>query len=206
MKHRITVRGMAAATAVVAVSTGPPLGATALADHGEPTTAPLAVARPLPVAGDPSPKPPAAVLAQVARKQQREAARKQAARKAREARAARANEKRASRSASRTQTFNGDARGIAAAMAAETYGWGADQFSCLDSLWEGESGWSHTAANPSSGAYGIPQALPGSKMGAYGADWRTNPVTQIQWGLAYVDATYGSPCSAWSAFQSKGWY
>ncbi|MCQ8205976.1 hypothetical protein NP569_27210, partial [Vibrio parahaemolyticus] len=79
-----------------AVSTGPTLGATALADHGEPTTAPLAVARPLPGAGDPSPKPPAAVLAQVARKQQREAARKQAARKAREARAARAAEKRAS--------------------------------------------------------------------------------------------------------------
>lgn len=206
MKHRIQIRGMAVASAVVAVATVPTLGATALADN-EPSSSPVAVSRPLPVAEEDAmpPKPSGATLARLAEKQQREALRKRAAREAREARAARAAEKRASRSSARTVTAGG-ARGIAADMAARTYGWGTEQFSCLDSLWERESGWSSTAANPSSGAYGIPQALPGSKMGAYGSDWRTNPVTQIQWGLAYIDSTYGSPCGAWDAFQSKGWY
>ena len=207
MSHRITIRGIAAATAVVAVSTAPTLGATALADNEEPAMAPVAVSRPLPVAAEDqtSPKPSGAVLARIAAKQQREAARKKAARNAREARAARAAEKRASRSSERTPVPSG-ARGLAASMAAQKYGWGAEQFSCLDALWDRESGWSHTAANPSSGAYGIPQALPGSKMGAFGSDWQTNPATQIAWGLDYVDGRYGSPCAAWSAFQSKGWY
>ncbi|MDR2895042.1 MAG: ubiquitin-like domain-containing protein [Propionibacteriaceae bacterium] len=103
-----------------------------------------------------------------------------------------------------TVTPSGDAQAIAHQMLADR-GWGEDQFSCLVSLWNRESGWRTNAANPS-GAYGIPQALPGSKMAAFGADWKTNPATQIAWGLSYISGRYGTPCGAWGAFQSKGWY
>ncbi len=84
-------------------------------------------------------------------------------------------------------------------------GWGDDQFSCLIQIWNRESGWRVNAAN-ASGAYGIPQALPGSKMSAYGADWQTNPATQIAWGLAYIAGRYSTPCGAWSSWQAHGWY
>jgi hypothetical protein len=79
------------------------------------------------------------------------------------------------------------------------------QFSCLDNIWTRESGWRWDAAN-ASGAYGIPQALPGSKMASAGADWQTNPATQIKWGLGYIQSKYGTPCSAWSFWQANGWY
>ncbi|GAA1785344.1 lytic transglycosylase domain-containing protein [Agromyces lapidis] len=85
-------------------------------------------------------------------------------------------------------------------------GWGDDQFGCLVSLWDRESGWNVYAENPSSGAYGIPQALPGSKMGSAGADWATNAATQIAWGLGYISDRYGSPCGAWDHSESNGWY
>ncbi len=85
-------------------------------------------------------------------------------------------------------------------------GWGLGEFSCLESLWDRESGWNETAANPSSGAYGIPQSLPGDKMASHGGDWRTNPATQIAWGLDYIEGRYGSPCGAWSHSESNGWY
>ncbi|MET0734597.1 MAG: lytic transglycosylase domain-containing protein [Microbacterium sp.] len=85
-------------------------------------------------------------------------------------------------------------------------GWGDDQFACLVALWNKESGWRVNAHNRSSGAYGIPQALPGSKMASVGADWETNPATQIAWGLGYIGARYGSPCGAWDHSQRKGWY
>ena len=98
-----------------------------------------------------------------------------------------------------------DPRTIARALLAE-FGFSADQFGCLDSLWTSESGWRVTADNPNSSAYGIPQALPGSKMSSAGADWATNPVTQIRWGLGYIRDRFGSPCSAWSFKQSHGWY
>ncbi|HET7690947.1 MAG TPA: transglycosylase SLT domain-containing protein [Nocardioidaceae bacterium] len=98
----------------------------------------------------------------------------------------------------------GDPRDIARAMLIE-YGWSQDQFGCLDSLWMKESGWNPRAANPS-GAYGIPQALPGSKMATAGADWQYNPETQIRWGLGYIQARYGTPCGAWGHSQSVGWY
>lgn len=98
----------------------------------------------------------------------------------------------------------GSARAVAQQLASAR-GWGADQFACLDSLWNRESGWRVDAANPS-GAYGIPQALPGSRMASVGSDWRTNPVTQITWGLSYIAGRYSTPCSAWSSFQAKGWY
>jgi hypothetical protein len=86
------------------------------------------------------------------------------------------------------------------------YGWGTDQqFACLDNLWMRESGWSPTAGN-ASGAYGIPQALPGSKMASAGADWATNPETQMRWGLDYIRGRYGSPCGAWQQSMNTGWY
>ncbi|MEV7006418.1 lytic transglycosylase domain-containing protein [Streptosporangium sp. NPDC051022] len=84
--------------------------------------------------------------------------------------------------------------------------WSQNQFQCLDSLWTRESNWDHEAHNPSSGAYGIPQALPGSKMSGSGGDWRSNPVTQIHWGLRYIKSRYGSPCGAWGHFRSSNWY
>lgn len=85
-------------------------------------------------------------------------------------------------------------------------GWGEDQYSCLVALWNKESGWRVNAHNASSGAYGIPQSLPGSKMATAGADWATNPATQIEWGLGYISGRYGTPCGAWGHSQSVGWY
>ncbi len=98
-----------------------------------------------------------------------------------------------------------DPREIARALLAE-FGYSADQFSCLDSLYTRESNWNVYADNPTSSAYGIPQALPGSKMASAGSDWATNPVTQIRGGLGYIEDRYGSPCGAWSHSQSNGWY
>ena len=77
---------------------------------------------------------------------------------------------------------------------------------CLDKLWTKESGWNHKAQNGSSGAYGIPQAYPGSKMASVGDDWRTNPATQIKWGLGYIKGRYGTPCEAWAYFQRNHSY
>lgn len=86
------------------------------------------------------------------------------------------------------------------------FGFDSGQMRCLDPLWKKESGWNHKASNPSSGAYGIPQALPGPKMASEGADWKTNPVTQIKWGLKYIKGRYGTPCAAWAHSQDVGWY
>jgi hypothetical protein len=102
-------------------------------------------------------------------------------------------------------TSPADAQATARSMIG-AYGWGDDQFGCLVSLWNKESGWNYQAYNRSSGAYGIPQALPGSKMGSAGADWQTNPATQIAWGLGYISGRYGTPCGAWGHSQSTGWY
>lgn len=98
------------------------------------------------------------------------------------------------------------ARAYAAQLAANRYGWGSAQFSCLSSLWTKESGWNYQAYNDDGGATGIPQALPGSKMATFGADWKTNAATQIAWGLDYISRGYGSPCSAWSHSQAVNWY
>ena len=84
----------------------------------------------------------------------------------------------------------------AARMLMPDYGFGQGQWPCLERLWIGESGWNYKAANASSGAYGIPQSLPGSKMATVASDWRTNPVTQIKWGLDYIKRSYGTPCNA----------
>jgi hypothetical protein len=87
-----------------------------------------------------------------------------------------------------------------------TFGFSTSQMSCLIPLWMGESGWRVNAENSSSGAYGIPQSLPGSKMASVADDWRTNAVTQIKWGLGYIAERYGSPCGAWGFKQGHGWY
>jgi hypothetical protein len=87
-----------------------------------------------------------------------------------------------------------------------SYGWQVTEFGCLDLLWTRESGWNTYASNAGSGAYGIPQALPGSKMASAGADWQTNPATQITWGLGYIQGSYGSPCAAWAHELAFGWY
>jgi hypothetical protein len=86
------------------------------------------------------------------------------------------------------------------------FGFAPEQWAYLDALWQRESGWNQLADNPTSSAYGIPQSLPGSKMAVVGDDWRTNPETQIRWGLAYIAARYGKPEGAWAHSQRLGWY
>ncbi|MFI1991177.1 lytic transglycosylase domain-containing protein [Actinoplanes sp. NPDC020271] len=96
-------------------------------------------------------------------------------------------------------------RGVGCALMLDA-GFKIDQFPCLDKLWKRESGWNYKATNSSSGAYGIPQALPGSKMASIASDWKTNPATQIKWGLNYIEGRYSTPCGAWNHSESTGWY
>jgi len=98
-----------------------------------------------------------------------------------------------------------DPKTLAKALMPE-FGMSVSEFGCLDNIWSQESGWNVHADNPSSSAYGIPQALPGSKMSSAGPDWAENPETQIRWGLGYIKARYGTPCAAWSYKQGAGWY
>jgi hypothetical protein len=103
-----------------------------------------------------------------------------------------------------------DPQAVATLLASER-GWGAGEYACLDSLWTKESGWNWAASNGNSGpnsgsAYGIPQSLPGNKMASMGADWATNPVTQIKWGLQYISDIYGTPCGAWAHSEALNWY
>jgi hypothetical protein len=99
----------------------------------------------------------------------------------------------------------GSAQSIAYNMLA-SFGFSpATFFGCLKNIWDRESGWRYDAEN-ASGAYGIPQALPGSKMVSAGADWQTNPATQIKWGIGYIKAIYGDPCKAWSFWQANNYY
>jgi hypothetical protein len=142
----------------------------------------------------------------------RRAAARRAAKRAAERRAQRAAAAATPAPASSSQSSSGslpqpsgDPQQIAAAMLG-SYGWSSSEFGCLVSLWNLESGWDVYASNPSSGAYGIPQALPGSKMASAGPDWQSNAATQIRWGLGYIKSLYGSPCGAWSHEQASGWY
>ena len=98
------------------------------------------------------------------------------------------------------------AREVAKILMEEKYGWGDKQFWCLDGLWTKESKWNYRSSNARSGAHGIPQALPASKMEVIGTDWRTNPVTQISWGLHYIDKRYETPCGAFAKFKRTNWY
>jgi hypothetical protein len=99
-----------------------------------------------------------------------------------------------------------DPKEIARQILRNKFGYGSSQFSCFNNIIMRESMWKVNATNPSSGAYGIPQALPGSKMASEGSDWRTNPATQIIWSIKYMKDRYGSPCSAWSFKRANGWY
>jgi hypothetical protein len=134
------------------------------------------------------------------------------AKKAAEVAKRQAQEQAASRSEPRTsypvpkscKEYSGN-RAIGCALLLEA-GFGLSEMPCLEKLWSRESGWNPKATNPSSGAYGIPQALPGEKMAEFGSDWRTNPVPQIKWGLKYIKNRYKDPCGAWSFFQNNNWY
>jgi hypothetical protein len=122
-----------------------------------------------------------------------------------EAAAQRAAAQKAAAAAAAAKNTPSAAKATASAMASSKYGWGADQFACLSSLWTKESGWNYRAYN-SSGAFGIPQALPGSKMATVGSDWQTNASTQIAWGLEYISAAYGTPCAAWAHSEASNFY
>jgi hypothetical protein len=99
----------------------------------------------------------------------------------------------------------GTAQSIAYNMLS-SFGWKpSTYYGCLNNIWSRESGWRYNAEN-ASGAYGIPQALPGSKMATAGPNWQTNPATQIKWGLGYIQGRYGDPCSAWAFWEGHGWY
>jgi hypothetical protein len=98
------------------------------------------------------------------------------------------------------------AKVVAKAIMADEYGWEGEQFRCLNNLWTKESHWNYKAHNYRSGAHGIPQALPASKMDLIADDWRTNPVTQISWGLRYIEDRYDTPCGAWSKFKRSRFY
>ena len=98
------------------------------------------------------------------------------------------------------------AREVAKILMDDKYDWGNGQYSCLDELWTKESHWNYKASNRRSGAHGIPQALPATKMDSAGTDWRTNPVTQLSWGLRYIEVRYDTPCKAWAKFKRSNWY
>lgn len=221
MVHSFVRRPLFSAAATLAV-----LGATGAALLGTPrsSTAPDAWAQPAPLPAHAQESASAQASADAAdleaqrtmdaraaaiEQQQAEAAAAQAAAQAAaEAAQAAAEAAQAARVAAAEQASRDarrDPRGVARAMVSER-GWSGEQFDCLDNLWTKESGWRWDADNPTSSAYGIPQALPGSKMSTMGSDWETNPVTQIRWGLAYIDDVYGTPCSAWSQSRSSNWY
>jgi hypothetical protein len=151
----------------------------------------------------------AATKAAAAKAAAKAAAAKAAAAKAAAAQAAAAQRQAAPQQAAQQQpaasTPSGSPQQIAEQMLSQ-FGWSSSQFSCLQPLWAHESGWNVYASNPSSGAYGIPQALPGSKMASAGPDWQSDAATQIRWGLQYIQGTYGSPCAAWSHEEADGWY
>ena len=98
------------------------------------------------------------------------------------------------------------AREVAKVLMEDKYGWGEKQYACLDDLWIKESNWNYRASNKRTGAHGIPQALPATKMDSAGTDWRTNPVTQISWGLRYIEVRYETPFKAWAKFKRSNWY
>ncbi|OII28018.1 hypothetical protein BIV03_06900 [Curtobacterium sp. MCBA15_016] len=128
-----------------------------------------------------------------------------AAAAAKRAAAERAAAAEAARKQAAANTVEG-AKATASSLASSKYGWGSDQFQCLDNLWTKESGWNYQAVNANGGATGIPQALPGSKMATIASDWRTNATTQITWGLQYISDAYGTPCGAWSHSQASNFY
>jgi hypothetical protein len=153
----------------------------------------------------------AAAKARDRQQKARAAAAKAKAAKARRAAAAKAEKAaaKARREQIRAQGYEPgttDPRDIARQILQSKYGYGADEYGCFNNIIIRESNWDVSATNASSGAYGIPQALPGSKMATVASDWRTNPATQITWAIGYMKGRYGSPCAAWGFKSSHGWY
>jgi transglycosylase-like protein with SLT domain len=229
---RISVRGfaVASATAVTAVGSvvGVASGSTAQNNDAEAAAADLTLLADIP-AGQQAQVQTASLTQQAetqaiaadatAKKDAEEAARKaaaqsavekkEAAEKAAQAAKERAEaEKAASRSASRDASdfapqssySISEIQSMAQSMVS------SDQFQCFSNIVDHESDWNYQAVNPSSGAYGLFQALPGTKMSSAGSDWQTNPATQIKWGLSYMNDRYGSPCGAWDFWQANNWY
>jgi hypothetical protein len=118
----------------------------------------------------------------------------------------RAHHQRRHHHAQHHRAWRGGTPGQIAYVLLPSYNWAPWQFHYLDLLWIRESGWNRYASNPYSGAYGIPQALPGSKMASAGPDWRTSARTQIVWGMGYIKSRYGSPWGAWQHELQYGWY
>jgi Transglycosylase SLT domain len=132
------------------------------------------------------------------------AAKREAAQKAAAEKAAKEREEAASRATARLNLSFGGSAAEVQALAKKIVG--AANFQCFSNIVSRESGWNPNATNASTGAYGLVQALPGSKMASAGSDWRTNPATQIKWGLNYMNSRYGSACQAWDYWQANGWY
>ncbi|UIX31092.1 lytic transglycosylase domain-containing protein [Streptomyces sp. GQFP] len=229
---RISVRGLAvaSATAVTAVGavTGVASGQTGTPNDAEALVGDTTLLTDIPV-GSQAQVQTASLTQQAdvqaiaadatAKKDAEESARKQAAKDAvakqkaaekaeEEAKARKAAEEAASRSATRdASSFPQQASYTIAEvqeMARQIVP--ADQFQCFSNIVDHESSWNYQADNPSSDAYGLVQALPGSKMSSAGADWATNPATQIKWGLSYMNDRYDSPCGAWNFWQANNWY
>ncbi|MFG2302821.1 transglycosylase SLT domain-containing protein [Actinacidiphila glaucinigra] len=220
---RISVRGFAVASATAVTTVGAVVG---VASGSEGVVQPVAAAdAPTVLADIPAGQQvqQASLTQQVqaqsdaadagAKKAAEESARKQAAKdasarkKAEEKAEAERKAKEASRAAERAALVVKASYTVAEvqAMAQGIIG-DASQYQCFSNIVTRESGWNYTATNASSGAYGLVQALPGTKMASAGADWRTNPGTQIKWGLNYMNSRYGSPCGAWSFWQANHWY
>ncbi|MFF9195138.1 transglycosylase SLT domain-containing protein [Streptomyces sp. NPDC014779] len=230
---RISVRGFAVASATAVTTVGAVVGvasgnaAQASDDNFEATAADTTLLADIP-AGEQAQVQvtslseqadvQAAAADSLARKSAEEAARIQAAKdaeakkkaadKAEQERKEKEEAERASRSAVRDATSFAaqSSYSIAEVKAIARQMIPADQFQCFSNIVDHESGWNYRATNPSSGAYGLVQALPGSKMASAGADWQTNPATQIKWGLSYMNGRYDSPCGAWSFWQANRWY
>ncbi|GGX39875.1 aggregation-promoting factor C-terminal-like domain-containing protein [Streptomyces fructofermentans] len=230
---RISVRGLAvaSATAVTAVGavTGVASGNTAPANDAEATAGDATLLADIP-AGQQAQVQTASLTQQAdsqaiaadatAKKDAEESARKQAAEDAiakqkaaekaekleKERKEALAASRSASRDASTLTAVPGKSYTVAEIQAMARQVVAADQWTCFSNIVNHESTWNYKAVNPSSGAYGLFQALPGSKMSSVGSDWQTNPATQIKWGLNYMESRYGSPCGAWDFWQSNHWY
>ena len=225
---RISVRGFAVASATAVTTVGAVVGVASGSQQGqttnevEATAADSTLLEDIP-AGQQARVQTASLTQQAdtahaeARKAAEEAARKQAAEAAAAKKAAAekaAKEREAAKAAASRSAARADAGdfpvqatysiGEVKSMAQKIVGSG--DFQCFSNIVERESGWNYRASNASSGAYGLLQALPGSKMSSVGADWRTNPATQIKWGLNYMNDRYGSACGAWDFWQANNWY
>lgn len=228
---RISVRGFAVASATAVTTVGAVVGVASGSQQGqttndvEATAADSTLLEDIP-AGQQARVQTASLTQQAdaastaahteAKKSAEEAARKQAAedaaaKKAAAEKAAQEREAKAAASRSSARADAGDFPAQSSYSVAEVKSMaqkivGGSNFQCFSQIVERESGWNYRASNASSGAYGLMQALPGTKMASAGADWRTNPATQIKWGLNYMNDRYGSACGAWDFWQANNWY